>query len=224
MIAAGPEGGLEAGSLVDLGHQLRAPLAVIAGYAELLATRDDEAARAVAPLRILAASDRLSNLIDDLLTALALELGELPLDRRSIEVAPEVERAAARVRERGGTVTVTAERPAVVDADPGHVLHIVRNLVEIAATLSDEPVAVGVDVATSGDEVEIAISATGRSLTREQQRAISGSSSGAGAGGLDLYAARRLVELHGGSLRATVGSSGTTLSFGLPRAPATASD
>ena len=208
-------GRLEAGSLDDLGHQLRAPLGVIAGYAELLATRDDEAARNEAPLRILAASDRLSNLIDDLLTALALELGGLPLDRRTIDVGPEVERAAARVRERGGTVTVSAESGAEANADPVHVVHIVRNLVELAATLSDEPVAVDVVVATSGDGVEIAISAAGRALTHEQQRAISGSGDGGSA--LDLYAARRLVELHGGSLRAAVSSSRTTLSFMLPR-------
>ena len=216
-------GRLEAASLVDLGHQLRAPLAVISGYAELLATRDDEATRTEAPLRILAASDRLSNLIDDLLTALALELGELPLDRRSIDVVPEVERAAARVRERGGTVTVSTERGAHVDADPTYVVHIVRNLIELAATLSDEPVAVDVVVAASADAVEIAITAAGRALTHEQQRAISASSSGTGFAALGLYTARRLVELHGGSLRAAVSSSRTTLSFVLPRAPAAGS-
>jgi CheY-like chemotaxis protein len=50
-----------------LAHDLKAPLAVISGYAELLRVRDDETTRRDAPLRILEAAERLSGQIDRLL-------------------------------------------------------------------------------------------------------------------------------------------------------------
>jgi len=53
----------------DLGalvHELKTPIAVIAGYAELLATRDDEETRTAAAEQILAAAQRLSTSVDRL--------------------------------------------------------------------------------------------------------------------------------------------------------------
>jgi CheY-like chemotaxis protein len=51
----------------ELEHELRTPLAVIAGYAELLAIRDDEDTRRAAAEQILAATRRLEASLDDLL-------------------------------------------------------------------------------------------------------------------------------------------------------------
>lgn len=48
-------------------HELKTPIAVIAGFAELLAARDDERTRSEAAKRILEASNRLSMAVDELL-------------------------------------------------------------------------------------------------------------------------------------------------------------
>lgn len=49
-----------------LAHELRNPLAVIVGYAELLKLRDDDRTRREAAEAILEAAKRLSGLLDEL--------------------------------------------------------------------------------------------------------------------------------------------------------------
>jgi CheY-like chemotaxis protein len=57
--------------LSSLAHDLKTPIAVICGYAELLALRDDDATRDEAAAQILQAAYRLSELIDEALPASA---------------------------------------------------------------------------------------------------------------------------------------------------------
>jgi signal transduction histidine kinase len=59
--------------LDELAHDLKTPLAMIVGYAELLLARDDEKLRKEAPARILEAAERLSTALDGLLAELAAE-------------------------------------------------------------------------------------------------------------------------------------------------------
>ena len=63
--------------LSTLAHELKTPLAVIVGFAELLAHRDDERTRIEAAKRITEAAERLSNVLDDLLAGVAEEKGDL---------------------------------------------------------------------------------------------------------------------------------------------------
>ena len=56
-----------------LAHDLKSPLAVIVGFAELLARRDDPKIRTEAAARITEAADRLGEAIDDVLTLVARE-------------------------------------------------------------------------------------------------------------------------------------------------------
>ena len=63
--------------LSALAHELKTPLAVITGFAELLSARDDERTRQEAATRIMQASDRLSKVIDELLAGVAADKGDL---------------------------------------------------------------------------------------------------------------------------------------------------
>ena len=63
--------------LSELAHDLKTPLGVIAGYAELLKFRDDTETRHEAPLRIEEASQQLEAAIDDLLTLVEANFPEL---------------------------------------------------------------------------------------------------------------------------------------------------
>ena len=61
----------------SLAHDLKTPLAVISGYAELLRDRGEESIRREAPLRILEAAQRLAAEIETLLERL-VEIEEIP--------------------------------------------------------------------------------------------------------------------------------------------------
>jgi signal transduction histidine kinase len=51
-------------AVAELAHSLRTPLAAILGFAELLATRDSEQIRRVAPLRIQEAAEAMMRELD----------------------------------------------------------------------------------------------------------------------------------------------------------------
>jgi signal transduction histidine kinase len=80
-VSEGPEPEAQArdrdAELSTLAHELKTPLAVIAGFAELLAARDDERTRLEASARIKEATERLGNAFDDLLAGVAADEGDL---------------------------------------------------------------------------------------------------------------------------------------------------
>jgi CheY-like chemotaxis protein len=74
-------------ALAELAHNLKTPIAVIAGYAELLAVRDDEETRTTAALQISAAARRLTDAVNSLL-GLEDDGDESALDGRRTAQSP----------------------------------------------------------------------------------------------------------------------------------------
>ena len=60
------EGTATANLISDLAHELRTPIAAIAGFAELLRARDDERLRLEAAEQILSGTSRLARFVDEL--------------------------------------------------------------------------------------------------------------------------------------------------------------
>jgi signal transduction histidine kinase len=84
-------------ALSAFAHEVRTPLAIITGFAELLAARDDERTRLEAAARTTEASERLRNAIDDLLAGVAADKSDL--GRRLVDALD----AGRRVRREGDT-------------------------------------------------------------------------------------------------------------------------
>jgi signal transduction histidine kinase len=82
--------------LSTLAHELKTPLAVIVGFAELLANREDERTRIEAAKQITDACERLSSVLDDLFAGVAADKGDL--GERMLDALSE----ARRARTEGG--------------------------------------------------------------------------------------------------------------------------
>jgi signal transduction histidine kinase len=172
-------------------HRLRTQLAVIAGYAELGITRDDEAIKAEAREAVAAAVGDLTNGIDEVV--LALELSWHP---SAGSLAPVDLREAA-----GEAMTRTPRREAILEPGDGAVAladheTVVRTLQALlrAAGAGEARVSVGV----LGSRVRATIVAGQPVVLADEE--------------LSLRNARRLAELSDG----TVTVSGGRLELELP--------
>jgi signal transduction histidine kinase len=217
------------GLLATVAHQVKTPLAVIRGYAELLGARDDEATRREAAAQIKAAAEVLDFMVDDLLVLFALESGVLPFEPQPLDLAQAVDEAVERVWQQfpRHTFAPRFEDASFVCADVEHVDRILGTLLFNACRLSPEGGDVLIDGRNAGDAVTVSVSDGGPGLSDEElaaaferHRPSTGiERSEVRSTGLELYKVRRLVELHGGAVTAeSRPGRGSTFSFTLPRA------
>lgn len=216
--------------VASVAHQVKTPIAVIRGYGELLGARDDEATRLEASLRIQEAADLLELMVDDLLVVLALEADVLPFEPDTLDVTEAADEAIALVTPRTPRHSFDTrwEKPLHARADVEHLPRILTALLLNACRLSPDGGGILVAGYGNGETLTVSVSDRGAGLgehelaaafERHQPLAAIERSELRGTG-LELYKVRRLVELHGGKVRAESRlGHGSTFSFTLPRAP-----
>ncbi|MEO7150103.1 MAG: ATP-binding protein, partial [Burkholderiaceae bacterium] len=224
--------------LALLGHELRNPLAAIAGATEVLArapTRDASGARFLAIIQ--RQNRHLRQVVDDLLEVSRMLSGKIALDARPIDLAECVRRCVealgASEAAAGHTLSVQAAE-VWIDGDPVRIEQIVNNLVGNALKFSPPGFEVCVAVRPEAGQALIEVSDRGSGIAAElmprifepfvQGPALRGlQASGLGIG---LSLVRNLVELHGGAIvaRSVGAGQGTVFTVTLPRigAPAEA--
>jgi two-component system sensor histidine kinase BaeS len=210
--------------LADVSHELRTPLAVLRG--ELEAMIDgvhpiDEAHLTVAVDQI----EMLTKLVEDLRTLTLAEGGTLPLHKESTDLAILAQEAASAFTALASTteVRLQVQMPAdlpLVDVDPLRIQQVIGNLVANALRYAPQGSAVSIVGGACPDGVTVAVTDNGPGIAPEllpnlfERFTKSDDSRGSGLG---LAIARRLVEAHGGSIRAErPPEGGTTISFDLP--------
>ena len=216
----------------NLSHALRTPLAIVVGYGELLKARDDERTRVEAAERILDAAERLTAVVDDLLVVFALEADALLAEAAPVDLERALEDAIATVRRRSSQHTF-AVRPLTndgwpaVEADGAHVVRILINLLLNACRLSPEGCEIEVSIEPREGLASVTVSDSGFGLTEEQLRSIFDRFAPLEipehpeirTTGLELYKARRLVELLGGTISAeSEPGNGSRFTFTIPLA------
>jgi signal transduction histidine kinase/CheY-like chemotaxis protein/HAMP domain-containing protein len=210
-------------------HELRSPLTSIKGFVELLAQTELNARQREFVEVVLLSTNRLADLVNDLLDVARVEAGQLEIQRRPISVAEAVREVAALMapqfadRDQELVVDIAPALPVAL-ADPARVRQIVTNLLTNAHLYTGEGGKVTVRVGASGDFVLLAVSDQGRGMSHEQvdkafDRFFRADGSRGTGTGLGLSIVQSLVELHEGSIdiSSEVGS-GTTVTVRLPRA------
>lgn len=204
--------------LASMSHELRTPLTSILGFAEVLADAEhgplnQEQAQFVESIR--QSGRHLLQLINDLLDLFKMETGRLELHPEPLSLSELFAEATTALSPQATARGVTLEaRPGALphlQADRGKLKQVLFNLLDNAIKFTPAGGKVWVEaVAANDNAVQITVADTGIGIPDEQQAIIfepfeqvSGSGihrQHAGAG-LGLSICRRLVEMHGGSMR-----------------------
>jgi len=145
-------------------HDLRTPISVVKGYAELLVTAGagmTEADRNQHLRTIARQADHLSTIVEDLLTVSRIDSGGLVPDPTPVALVSVV-RDVVRDLGVGFAVVVDVGDDVVASVDLDHAARMIRNLVENACTYGDAPIHVSGTI--GGDGVELRVRDHGRGV------------------------------------------------------------
>jgi signal transduction histidine kinase len=201
--------------LAILAHELRNPLQPLQTAVEVLEHDPDKPV----PVRIRRIVQRqvqhITRLVDDLLDVARFTAGKLELRREPTDLDSVVDEAVAScktaIEARKHHIEVIAHHaPAIVHGDPVRLIQCVCNLINNAAKYTEPGGALTVDWGTDHADGFVRVTDNGRGIPSDllpkifdmfvQERV---TPDGAGGLGLGLGLVKRLVELHGGTVRAS---------------------
>ena len=217
------------GVVRKLANEVRNPLAIVIGYAEIVRIRGDDSTRIEAADRIVAAAEQLSAIVDDLLTLFALESGAVPFDPVRVELAAAVTATVGALAPERPLHVFLSDRDGdeawpCVEADPEHLSRILKNVLVAVSSSSRVGSEVHIAARRAGRLVEVSVSTFSSELTSEELETLLerggllelADGSELPLTGFELYEARGLVELHGGTVAVTGDGAARTVTFTLP--------
>jgi signal transduction histidine kinase len=235
--------------LATLAHELRNPLACIHNAAGVLRSQAASPSnRKIAREMIERQNSSMARMVDDLVDFSRVTRGQIHLMRESLDVATMVTRAveATQHARRGGQLDLQVtvpQTPLFVDADPMRFEQVLNNLLlnsfkyiqpggHVWVTIEQEPAQTGgesgsprpprmegvvVSVRDDGIGIPAEVLPTVFDLFAQGDQSHAHSNHGLGIG---LTVAKRLVEMHGGSIEAHSAGSGLGSEF-IVRLPTT---
>jgi two-component system, OmpR family, sensor histidine kinase VicK len=211
---------------------LRSPVTTLRTMAQALedGTASDPERRSRAIGALVRTSDRLLNLVTDLLDLARLDMKELPIhlkdvDVRELAAAAVSAHTVAAAEARIALLPVEAGPPVIVSADPDRLTQVLDNLLENAIRYAGGGSEVRVAV-EDGPATRLIVSDNGRGIPAKHlpyifepfYRADPVRTPGDSPSGLGLRIARGLIEAHGGELTlASEEAKGTTVVITLPQ-------
>jgi two-component system, OmpR family, phosphate regulon sensor histidine kinase PhoR len=200
--------------VANVSHELRTPLSLIKGYVETLLdgaiTDPDLSAKFLQTID--RHSNRLTNLIEDLLTISRLESGQITLQLRALPLRPFVGGLLAelqsRANERGTKIINEIPESLAGRADPDRLEQVVVNLVENAVKYGRAKGRVTVRGRAVGGHVELCVADDGPGIPPEARERVferfyrvdKARSRDAGGTGLGLSIVKHIIQSHGGKV------------------------
>ncbi len=204
--------------LATLSHELRNPLNVVIGYADIL-LRSGETPK---PELVLQAAKTIrrnalaqSRLVSDLLDLSRLQMGKLSLNQQPVSFSAIINDAIDTVRDEAAAKEISLEvdidsEILVVAGDPIRLAQIAWNLLNNAVKFTPAQGHIKVSLSRAGDEAYLAVCDTGQGIAPEFvphlfeifRQADASSSRRHGGMGIGLALVKQLAELHGGHVQA----------------------
>jgi two-component system, OmpR family, phosphate regulon sensor histidine kinase PhoR len=162
--------------LSTISHELRTPLTSIAGYVEMM--RDGEAGD-VAPMQrqmldvVARNTQRLRDLIEDVLILSRIEAGTLRTERMPVALRAVIEHAVTALRPQAAQANVRldvipAPGPGMLLGDAAQLEQVVLNLVGNAIKFTPAGGRVTVTLETTGDDLVLRVEDTGIGIPRSE--------------------------------------------------------
>ncbi len=227
--------------LATLAHELRNPLAPLRSSLEILRRQNIGAqAKEAARMVMLRQVNQLVALIDDLIDISRISTGRIDLQREPVALAAVVESALEisrpLIEARGHSFSLClGEAPIHIEADRTRIAQVLSNLLNNAAKYANQNGRIRMSAALEGDYVVVTVADSGIGIEPEMLSRVfemfvqvdNRLERVEGGLGVGLTLARRLAELHGGTLEARSGGLGQGSEFMLrlkaipaPAAPA----
>jgi len=224
---AGAAGSFQDTFVDAAGHELKAPLAAILAYADVLDQNDRRmtpAMRSEFVGRLRSDTQRMIEMVDEVLDLVRLELGRYTLDLHLGNLNEAVKEAIAAVRPDAAAKEVAIES-SLDETIPAHhidaaklrqsAIYLLRN----AIRFSPEKGRVAVATKLGDGDVQIVVLDGGPAFDPQGAAAIYELESGARSDpkparngeGFGLHLTKRFVELHGGTVGAGVASDGSSM-------------
>jgi CheY-like chemotaxis protein len=200
--------------LAMLGHELRNPMAAIAGALEVMRRSHDASAAARARAIIDRQASQLARLVDDLLDVSRVSQGKIVLRPAVVNVATIVQNAIETTRSmmsaRGHCVAIDVEPNLFVTGDAARLEQMVTNLLTNAARYTDPGGDIRISARREGGEIAIVVEDNGIGIPPEMLSSIfdpfvqvTPAIDRPGGGlGIGLTLVKRLTELHHGRVEA----------------------
>ncbi|MFL5918854.1 MAG: ATP-binding protein [Gaiellaceae bacterium] len=213
-------------------HELRSPLTSIKGFVELLERSQglDAKQREFVDV-ILLSTNRLVDLVNDLLDVARIEAGQFEIHRRPTDAVEAVREVATLIEPRiaDKSQEFDLQLPRVLPpalADPARLRQIATNLITNAHLYTPPQGTIAVGLEAEEHSVVLTVSDTGRGMNAEEQehifdrfyrgpdgRTVPGT-------GLGLSVVKSLVDLHGGSISVeSEPEKGSCFTVRIPRQP-----
>jgi two-component system sensor histidine kinase KdpD len=225
--------------LANVSHDLRTPLTSIKGYTTTILRHydrltDDEKRDFLHEIEI--ASDRLTELIENLLQLSRLEAGGFHMQKEPVVIVSMLSNAIEDVEQKtkGYRFVSHYQEPLpLIDADPRRIRQVLDNLLSNAVKYSPEGTEIAVVCEVMEKELMVRVRDQGVGISPEEldkvfdrfYQASSGASQRGGGVGLGLAICKGIIEAHGGRIWAesTLGK-GSTFIFTLPLEKGSISD
>lgn len=224
--ASGRHADLNPEYLAALAHELRNPLAPIRHCAELLRTICSDTRQVQAVDMIVRHVVHLTRMLDDVLDASQLRRGLVALKKQAVDVAALAEQALEAVRpaidarRQSLLVSLPAESLHMV-SDPARLVQVLQNLLDNASRYTAVGGAISLTVSVKDGRLCMEVADNGAGIAPDilprlfnvyaQPSPAHGQPRG--GLGLGLVIARKLVEMHGGTITAESGGIGQGARF-----------
>lgn len=203
---------LQSDFIATVSHELKTPLGFIKGYSTTLLRKDtqwNQAAQAEFLEIIDEETDRLTELVDNLLDSSRLQAGVLDIERKTVDLVALVDENVERLRARYPELEIdwkSEQIDSLVQADPKRLSQVFENLVNNAVKYAPGS-SVRIALKNTNGDVQISIKDEGPGVSAKDRENIfkrffrsTESKENVRGSGLGLYICEQIIHAHGGAI------------------------